>query len=201
MVGNGGEGTKGFVEIKGRVTAELKGGELVGVEGVLIKTSQGMMTYTIKGGYFECPANSQEEFLAICAFKNGFQLWVDWNRFERGDEENEWDITLKAGPEDAVCELIQMPRAAVAAGPGCIVPQVLDGKTNLPIPNAKVKLDGQTWRATDSQGNNVTLCYEAGEQTLCARKLEPYPKKCKPVTLELGGTTTGEAAIICLDHV
>ena len=201
MVGNGGEGTKGVVEIKGRVTAELETGKQVGVEGVLIKTSQGMMTYTNREGDFKCPANSQEEFLAICAFKHGFQLWVDWNRFERGNEENEWDITLKAGPEDAVCKLVKMPRAAVAAGPGCIVPQVLDCATKLPIPNAKVKLDGQTWRATDSMGDGVILCYEAGEQTLCARKLDPYPKKCEIVILELGETITAEAAKICLDRV
>jgi len=170
----------------------------VGVEGVLIKTSQGMMTYTNKEGNFKCPASSLEQCLAICAFKHGFQLWVDWNGFEVGDE---WDITLKAGPEDAVCELIEMPKEAKPTGPGCIVPQVLDCATNLAIPNAKVKLDGQTWRATDSEGNGVTLCYEAGEQTLCARKLEPYPKKCKPVTLELGETIEGEDAKICLDHV
>lgn len=198
MVGNGGEGTKGLAEINGRVRTKLTSGKRVGVEGVLIKTSQGMVTYTGRKGYFKCPASSLEQYLAICAFKIGFQLWVDWARFEVGDE---WDITLKAGPEDAVCELIEMPKAAKPTGPGCIVPQVLDCATNLPIPNAKVKLDGQTWRTTDPEGNNVTLCYEAGEQTLCARKLEPYPKKCKPVTLELGGTTTGEAAIICLDHV
>lgn len=198
MVGNGGQGTQGLVEIKGRVRTKLTSGMRVGVEGVLIKTSQGMVTYTNKEGKFKCPASSLEKYLAICAFKIGFQLWVDWARFEVGDE---WDITLKAGPEGAVCKLIEMPKEAKPTGPGCIVPQVLDCATNLAIPNAKVKLDGQTWRATDSEGNGVTLCYEAGEQTLCARKLDPYPKKCKTVTLELGGTIAGEDAKICLDHV
>jgi hypothetical protein len=194
-------GSGGVIWIKGSVNAELREGVPVAVEGVLIKTNQGVVTYTDGKGKFTCPVCIQEERYALAAFKQGFQIWVDWKTLDREGRANEWDIDLTPGPEGALCELLMMPRLSPTTGPGCIMPKVVDCATGNPIPNAWIKLDSQIWQQTDSSGNGRCLCATAGQHELCARKGTHYPKKCKTVVLRLGETIEGAEAIICLDYV
>jgi len=196
------------VLIKGRVHAELRDGTSEPIAGVLIKTSQGEFTHTNDDGEFSCSVLAVDEYYAVCAFKNGFQPWVDWRPLTEGAPDNAWEIYLSPGPDGASCDFLSM-RSQVRAL-GYIVPLVINKTTKKAIPYAEVKLDSpsQTWQLTNSKGTGRVLSGTVGTRLLKARRSSNYPVESKSVDIALGVTIgpdpndltdCSDPAIICID--
>jgi hypothetical protein len=193
----------GIIWIKGSVSLELGEGGFTAVEGVLIKTNQGAFAYTDERGEFRCPVCAPVEHYALCAFKQGFEVWVELRELEREGPGNEWDIILSPEPVEATRNLAMM------LAPACIMPRVINRATKAPIPFAQIKLGNRPYQNTDSTGNSLPLCNTAGvDLQLCARKGSHYPERCKTVNLPAGETATpgdptdcNDRAVICLDYV
>src|SRR5437762_1954799 len=106
------------------------------------------------------------------------------------------EVLLDAGVDVLISpggSVVLVKRGAVQTG--SVAGQVTDAKTDKPIPNASVFLEGTRWRATTGEDGAYRLVeVTAGTYTLTASRIG-YAKQSQPVTVAAGQEATVEVRL------
>jgi hypothetical protein len=145
-------------KLKGVVKISPEGNPL---EGVLIKDSSGEIAKSNRKGEFEIHVVAEEIsgtfVFALCAKKEGFQLWVDWGVLD--SETIEHGLTIYLTPGTDKLKL---------TGMGYYMGQATRCGTGQGI-RASVRLDARPYQATDATGHFGPFITSSGGHTLWAK--------------------------------
>jgi hypothetical protein len=182
--------------VAGRVILDLPEEEgLQGVEGVLIKSSTGGFTYTNPEGTFAIPVGREDGsfYYALCALKQGFQVWVDWGIFDPEEPTDDLVIRLQVGPEGTMWKLLSLVRLPHSSAAG----RVTDCNTGQYLYPSFFRIDGGTWKPTLPDGSFCPYATE-GNHTICA-KAANHQNRCTSVPFPSAGTYPIPDKDICLN--